>query len=276
LANGEVLAELDADRFLIQVNGAGIREALRLILDYEFERPEILLVEEPEIHLHPALETSMMRYLKSVSTESQIFITTHSTNFLDTAEMRNVYLVSRKESTSIQSIDANEAESSIPAELGIRLSSLFMFDRLVFVEGASDEEVVREWASILNVNLGNAGVGFIPMGGVRNLSHFAADKTISFLTKRRVKMWFVIDRDEREEQEVQSLSKTLGAQARLIVLGRREIENYLIVPRAIADLIVQKKKQAGERSPSVPSLADVEKAISESADQLRMSPLRIG
>jgi putative ATP-dependent endonuclease of OLD family len=50
-------AELDVDNFLVQVNGAGIREALRLILDYEFLKPEILLIEEPEVHLHPGLET---------------------------------------------------------------------------------------------------------------------------------------------------------------------------------------------------------------------------
>jgi AAA ATPase domain len=89
-------AELDVDRFLVQVNGAGVREALRLILDYEFERPNILLVEEPEIHLHPALELGMMRYLKTIGRECQIFVTTHSTNFLDTAEMRNVYLTANK------------------------------------------------------------------------------------------------------------------------------------------------------------------------------------
>jgi putative ATP-dependent endonuclease of the OLD family len=103
-------AELDVDRFLVQVNGAGIREALRLILDYELNRPNILLVEEPEIHLHPALETSMMRYLKSIGKDCQIFITTHSTNFLDTAEMRNVYLASRDNSTNIQMINVEEAE----------------------------------------------------------------------------------------------------------------------------------------------------------------------
>jgi putative ATP-dependent endonuclease of the OLD family len=45
-------AELDVDDFLVQVNGSGIREALRLILDYEFERPEILMVgpSQPRHH----------------------------------------------------------------------------------------------------------------------------------------------------------------------------------------------------------------------------------
>jgi putative ATP-dependent endonuclease of the OLD family len=60
-------AELDVDDFLVQVNGSGVREALRLILDYEFERPDILMVEEPEVHLHPALEIAMMQYLRRIS-----------------------------------------------------------------------------------------------------------------------------------------------------------------------------------------------------------------
>ena len=268
-AGAETDAELDVGKFLVQVNGAGIREALRLILDYEFGQPDILLVEEPEIHLHPALETSMMRYLKRIGKESQIFITTHSTNFLDTAEMRNVYLASKDQSTQVQLINMAEAETSIPRELGIRLSSLFMFDRLVFVEGPSDEDVIREWASIRGVNLAQASVGFIPMGGVRNLAYFASDQTISFLTKRRVALWFVLDRDEREDAEVQRLTSELGVQARMVVLERRELENYLIIARPLAEFIKLKKELGGVKDPVAPTVSEVTQAINECAELLK-------
>ena len=40
----EPSAELDVDDFVVQVNGSGIREALRLLLDIEFEKPNLLLV----------------------------------------------------------------------------------------------------------------------------------------------------------------------------------------------------------------------------------------
>ncbi len=40
----------------MEANGAGIREALRIILDLELERPAFALIEEPEVHLHPGLE----------------------------------------------------------------------------------------------------------------------------------------------------------------------------------------------------------------------------
>ena len=262
-------AELDVDRFLVQVNGAGIREALRLILDYELNRPNILLVEEPEIHLHPALETSMMRYLKSIGKDCQIFITTHSTNFLDTAEMRNVYLASRDNSTNIQMINVEEAEQSIPRELGIRLSSLFMFDRLVFVEGPTDEDVIREWASICGINLAQASVGFVPMGGVRNLAHFATEATINFLGKRRVSVFFMLDRDEREEAEVKRLATQLGKKAELIVLKKRELENYLLCPKAIVKFIELKYQLIGVKDSKKVDVAEIEKGINTCADALK-------
>jgi putative ATP-dependent endonuclease of the OLD family len=262
-------AEMDVDRFLVQVNGAGIREALRLILDYEFERPDILLVEEPEIHLHPALETSMMRYLKTVGQECQIFITTHSTNFLDTAEMRNVYLASRNESTTVQLLSMADAEESIPRELGIRLSSLFMFDRLVFVEGPSDEDVIREWASTLEINFSQANVGFVSMDGVRNFAHYATEKTIAFLSRRQVKLYFVLDRDERDDTEIKRLTDRLGRQANVTLLNRREIENYLLNPRAIAEFIVVKQQFAGNADVKWPSVASISDQIAESAEKLK-------
>lgn len=263
-------AELDVDNFLVEVNGSGIREALRLVLDVEFGHPNILLVEEPEIHLHPALETSMMRYLKRISLNCQVFITTHSTNFLDTAEMQNVYLISKPDSTQIQKLDIEEAEAQIPKELGIRLSSLFMFDRLVFVEGQSDEDIFREWASKLGINFSQANVGFISMGGVRNFAHFATEAILSFLTKRQVKIWFLIDRDEKEDSEVVELQNRLGNNAELRVLKKREIENYLICPRAIREFVKFKRESSGNLdNDELPDEAEIENKIEACADQLK-------
>ncbi|AOW99009.1 hypothetical protein BJP34_05720 [Moorena producens PAL-8-15-08-1] len=264
-------AELDVDKFLVEVNGSGIREALRLILDYELNHPNILLVEEPEIHLHPALETSIMRYLKTIGKDCQIFITTHSTNFLDTAEMNNVYLASRHTSTNIKLINVEEEEESILRELGIRLSSIFMFDRLVFVEGPTDEDVIREWALICNINLAQASVGFVSMGGARNLAHFATEATINFLTKRRISIFFVIDRDERDVSEIDRLTDRIGDNAKLIVLKKRELENYLLCPRAISKFIEYKHLLAGEKTDNIPiiSESDIETAIDTCADDLK-------
>jgi putative ATP-dependent endonuclease of OLD family len=266
----EMTAEMDVDNFLVEVNGSGIREALRLILDVEFVLPNIVLVEEPEIHLHPALEISMMRYLKRISLNRQVFISTHSTNFLDTAEIKNVYMVSKDRSTEVQALTQKEAEAQIPQELGIRLSSLFMFDRLTFVEGPHDEDVLREWASIMGINFSQNNVGFVHMGGVRNFTHYAAEATLSFLTKRRVKMWFLLDRDEKEDPEITKLREAVGSNATVKVLRKREVENYLICSRAVIEFIKLKEELSGSiNAKELPEESDIRKAFNECAEELK-------
>ncbi len=265
-------AEMDIDNFLADVNGSGVREALRIVLDFEFEHPNILLIEEPEIFLHPSLETSMMRYLKRISSTCQVFISTHSTNFLDTGDMKNVYLVSKTKSTQTQLLNYEEVEAKIPAELGIRMSSLFMFDRLAFVEGPIDEGVIREWASTLRVNLSQHNVGFVHMGGARNFTHYASEATLSLLTKRQVQMWFILDRDERNERDVSKLQRIESENVKVNVLQRRELENYLLSPRAIAAFILLKQNLSGSKiSDEPPSESMISTVIDECAEQLRQA-----
>jgi hypothetical protein len=261
-------AEMDVDDFLLEVNGAGIREALRLVLDYEFNHPNILLVEEPEVHLHPALEFAMMRYLKKVSQASQVFLSTHSTNFLDAGEMTNVYLVSKNQDTTVQLLNLEDAQARIPKELGLRLSSLFMFDRLVFVEGPSDEAVLRDFANKLEVNLAQWNVGFIAMGGVRNFSHFASEAILSFLSKRQVSIWFVLDHDENDDSDVARMRVRLNGRASLHVLKKRELENYLLSPSAVSAFLLEKLstavKQGADTSPK-----GIHSALDQCAEQLK-------
>jgi len=162
-------AEMDIDEFLVEANGAGIREALRLILDLELQTPALAMIEEPEVHLHPGLERAIETYLRDKSREVQMFITTHSTHFVDSASFQNVYMVSKKQDrkTAIEAVGPDHGAFKIPAELGLRLSSLFMFDQLVFVEGPSDEAVLCELARTLGVDLAKANAGFVQMGASR-------------------------------------------------------------------------------------------------------------
>jgi predicted ATP-dependent endonuclease of OLD family len=205
----------------------------------------------------------MMQYLRRMSANCQIFLTTHSTNFLDIADLRNVYLVKRDPSTQAQLLDVDEAEEAIPQELGIRLSSLFMYDRLVFVEGPSDEQVLRAFASTISVNLSRTGVGFVTTGGARNFTHYANAATLNFLAKRRVRLYFILDRDERDLPEIEKLREQLGALGELKVLNRREIENYLLEESSLARYIAQKGAMD-----STPSSGDIKEFMADAAREL--------
>ncbi len=269
-------AELDVDDFLIEANGAGIREALRVILDLELKHPEIVFIEEPEVHLHPGLSRVLAGYLREKSYEMQMFITTHSTEFVDSVSFQNVFLVSRDDHnrTIIKVVEADEGTTSIPAELGLRLSTLFMYDRLIFVEGPSDEAVLREFAKKLQIDLTKANVGFVYMAGARNFAYFAAESTLELLSRRRIQMWFVTDRDENTDAEITRMVERLGGRARLEVLSKREIENYLLDRRSISEFLAEKQKAAGMNVPR-PTDDEVERILNAEVAKLKDEVVRL-
>lgn len=263
-------AEIDVDNFLAEANGAGIRESLRLILDLELEPCEVVLVEEPEVHLHPGLEFAVHSYLQEKSRTKQFFLSTHSTNFIDTASPQFIYLITRGASgvSSCERLAEEDAPIKLPAELGIRLSTVFMFDKIVFVEGPSDESVLRELARTMGTDLGSAGVAFIHMGGVANFTHYAAQATIDLLSRRRVQMWFIVDRDERDEAEIRRMLDRLEDRATLHVLERRELENFLVNEVAIRALVRQKTGNEPTSEQYLAALANAVTATSKDVVRL--------
>ena len=235
-----------------------------------------MFIEEPEVHLHPGLSRGLARYLREKSADSQLFVTTHSTDYVDSVFFKNVYLIYRntERKTACELVEGDDAITRIPAELGLRPSTLFMFDRLLFVEGASDEAIFRELARKLDIDLSKRNIGFVHMGGVRNFAHFAAEVTLDIFSRRRILLWFVADRDERDDTEVNRMMERLGKRARLIVLKKRELENYLLDPFALAQLFEEKQSQAGRTSVSVDA-DTVRKVLQEEADKLKQEVIRL-
>src|SRR5713101_6492665 len=273
---GDSSAELDVDDFIVEANGAGIREALRLILDLELKPPKIVLIEEPEVHLHPGMARIVADYLRRRSRDIQVFLTTHSTDFVDAVSFQSVFLISRdaQNRTLCETVRADEGPAKISAELGLRYSTVFMYDRLAFVEGPSDEAVFREFASKLNIDLARSNVGFVHMMGVRNFAHYASEATMDLLSRRQIRIWFVADRDENDDQGVQRMIGRLGDRATLKVLERRELENYLLVPSAVKRFIEEKLRLACKDKVEV-NLQQVQESLEKEAVALKEEVVRL-
>jgi hypothetical protein len=176
--------------------------------------------------------------------------------------------------TSCQLIGAEDEALQIQAEIGLRLSTVFMFDRLLFVEGPSDEAILRIFAQKLGIDLTKCNLGFGHMGGVRNFAHFAADNTLDLLSRRRVLMWFVTDHDEMDDEEVKRMISRLGDRAHLKVLQCRELENYLLNPGPIAAFIGEKLKAAKKTAEGL-TRASVETALTEVTNSLKPEVARL-
>jgi sRNA-binding carbon storage regulator CsrA len=76
-------------------------------------------------------------------------------------------------------------------------------------------------------------------------------------------MWFIVDRDERDAAEIGKMVERLGDKAKMFVLGRRELENFLIDESAIRKFISTKNNDVKISS------AEMSKAVQEVAEEIK-------
>jgi predicted ATP-dependent endonuclease of OLD family len=127
--------------------GAGFQQTF-VILMYMFH-PDytILLLEEPEIHLHPALISRLLQILERQNLSDQIFMTTHSPLFIHPENLHQLFRIVREgDSTRVYSprlsghhLDYNR----LTQELNAENCEMFFADTVLLVEGPSDHILMR-------------------------------------------------------------------------------------------------------------------------------------
>ena len=63
--------------------------------------PEVIIVDEPELGLHPAAINKLAELVKAASVKSQIILSTQSTNLVNCFEIDDIIVVDRDESQSV-------------------------------------------------------------------------------------------------------------------------------------------------------------------------------
>lgn len=77
---------------------------LGLIVTKE-ERPDILFIDEPELHLHPAWHRTILRALRSVMPDTQMICATHSEEVLDSVYSYERFTILPSDDPRIRLVD---------------------------------------------------------------------------------------------------------------------------------------------------------------------------
>ena len=110
----------------------------------------VVVVDEPEIYLHPDLQHKLFQLLKT--TNQQTILATHSAEMVNEAEHDEVIIVNkaRKSAVRVTDIDGlQEALFSIGAAQNIHLSRLSRGRKILFLEG-DDFRLLRRFAARLD------------------------------------------------------------------------------------------------------------------------------
>lgn len=222
--------------------GTGVGQVLAMLYVAKIsEQPRTIIIDEPGSFLHPGASRALIGILKGFS-QHQYIIATHSPEIIGELSDAPGSIIRWADSQSVIeqfSRTTSKVAATALTEIGARLSDVFGFDKVLWVEGQSD-------ASSLQALLAAAGrplrrLGILP---VRDTGSFKRRKIAEIVDLyRKLSMGdallppavlFLFDRDGRSEQEIQDVVRESEGKVRF--LPRRLYENYLLNPAAIARL----------------------------------------
>jgi predicted ATPase len=223
--------------------GTGIGQVLAILyVVMTSERPQTIIIDEPQSFLHPGAARKLIEFLKDYS-QHQFVVATHSATIISAANPKTIILARFEEAeTTLVQLDAL-AEKGIQttlAELGVRLSDMFGADNILWVEGATEEKCFRLIIEkLLSQRLmGTQLLGIRQVGDLEGRDAKRVFEIYRSLTKGASllppALAFILDQECRDEDAKKELNKLSGNLTRFI--PRRMYENYLLNPDALAEV----------------------------------------
>jgi predicted ATP-dependent endonuclease of OLD family len=133
----------------------------------------VLAIEEPEAHLHPAMQYKFLKFLKQNKTQNkarQIFITTHSTHITSAVSLDD--LISLHNENGITTVGYpgkvfpdDKSKKYVQRFLDATKSDMLFAQKVILVEGIAEQLLMSVFAQYENKSLEDNHVAVINVGG---------------------------------------------------------------------------------------------------------------
>ncbi len=240
-----ILARLGNEpQFALSRMANGMLSGLRVLLQVAAARPgDILVLDEPELHLHPGALRALLAELRVAAASCQILVATHSPAVLDERFIDTIVL--HEYERKPRPLQTAEIRSALDA-LGALGSDALLYDAIVWVEGAHDQNFLRRVFELLDqpgTPVSFPRVGIVPYGGATNLPGLNLP-ALHGVCQRCV---LVLDGDKANDPALKKIAKAAKkAKVPFMFLKRWSIEHYY--PHAVVDSVC--KLAAGSYNPS--------------------------
>ena len=224
--------------------GSGFHQTLTLLAFLFGYQPTTILLDEPDAHLHVNLQREILDFFKRKSQElgTQFLIATHAEEFARGVDASQIVSLLNRKPKRVESTPAVlHAMSDVSNE---EITRLMASPYILYVEGESDERILRAWAGACGAQEAMDKVCFKTMGGggKKNMkeradAHFVALKQILPGVVRLM----LFDFDDADEA-----FQPKAGNAVLAEWKRKNIENYLLVPDAWRRAALQQLQLAAD------------------------------
>lgn len=253
----------------IVMAGSGFLQFLQLLTFILSKKSNIVLLDEPDAHLHPSLQKMLILVLSELSKQEniQFIIATHSKEIVNQTDPKNIVFIDSSNEEG-RRLSSTPEITDVLGKLGsidhIDLALLLQTKRCLFVEG-HEFKILQHFAGALSITAFQGNKQVIPISRGGENERYYDDLTVfrSFVGYD-LKGYSIIDRDLKPDDLVQDIiEKSKKKQVTSHVWRLHEIENYLLKPSVIAK-VVNRKSAMSQISES-----DVKNLILESSNELR-------
>lgn len=208
--------------------GSGLAQFFVVLANAAMAQPDYILIDEPELSLHPALQLNFLTTLASYASVGILFAT-HNLG-LARASAERIYTVRSKVlgESEVRPYEATPRLVEFLGELGFSSSRDLGFDTVLLVEGPSDVKAIQQF---LRKQKEEHRVVLLPMGGA-SLINDTSDVQLEEIKRIAPRVFVLIDSERKAEGEPLDpvrgafLERCAAAGVRGHALTRRALENY--------------------------------------------------
>ncbi|HET7056228.1 MAG TPA: AAA family ATPase [Thermomicrobiales bacterium] len=252
--------------------GAGFIQVLQLLSFILGRSPGVILLDEPDAHLHSSLQKTVVDVLDDLSRsrQMQVVLSTHSKEIINYVDPSRLVLI-EKGADRAASIGETATQLTILQSLGeidnVDAYALVRNRRCLFVEGVSDIAIVERLAARLGLAVfaGDDRVVVIPTSGADRFEHVQQLTVFEGVLGGAIASFEIRDRDGRTEGERTRIQA--GAPRPLHILDLDCIESYLINPTVLARVIASVSAERG--GSAAPTGDEIEAIAMEIADSMK-------
>ena len=162
------------EEYSVAVEASGLVNVISILAALFDKDVEVLLIDEPEVSLHPQLQSYLLREMKKAAREYKktIIISTHSTEMIslsNISDMSNLVFFSDKKLPVQVSPTAPELENRKLKDFVMRMGQIykagFFAKKILLIEGASDLIISKCLLQKLDLNIDVAGSQIVPVEG---------------------------------------------------------------------------------------------------------------
>lgn len=208
---------------------SGEQEVVKVVFDVVRKdiKHSVIIVDEPELHLHPTLTFKLIETLKTIGDHTNQFIfLTHSADLISTYySTGDVYFIENTQTGANQAhrlSELNHSHSEVVQLIGQNLGLFAVGKKIIFIEGENSSIDRLTYHSIVQKIIPEAKV--IPVGSVANIITLNTIEEQIRNSIFGIDIFMIRDRDGLNEKQIEEIEKN----GRIRCLKKRHIENYFL------------------------------------------------